>query len=93
MNIGVVTEIKPDERRVAILPGAVADLTHRGHEVFVQSHAGDGAGAPNEAFAAAGASVVSTAQEVFDRATLIVHVKEPQPSEISMLRPDHILFT
>jgi alanine dehydrogenase len=93
MNIGVVSEIKPDERRVAVLPGAVADLTHRGHEVFVQSHAGDGAGAPDDAFAGAGATLVNTAEEVFDRATLIVHVKEPQAPEISMLRPDHILFT
>ncbi len=93
MNIGVVKEIKPDERRVAMLPGAAADLVHRGHEVFVEAGAGAGAGAPDAAFAAAGATLVDTAAEVFERSTLIVHVKEPQPSEIEMLRPDHVLFT
>ena len=93
MNIGVVTEIKPDERRVAVLPGAVADLVHRGHSVFVQEGAGAGAGAPDHDFLAAGATMLPTASEVFDASTLIVHVKEPQASEIAMLRPDHILFT
>jgi alanine dehydrogenase len=93
MNIGVVAEIKPDERRVAILPGAVADLSHQAHTVFVQTGAGDGAGAPDGAFTAAGATIVDTASDVFDAATLIVHVKEPQASEIAMLRPDHVLFT
>ena len=93
MNIGVVTEIKPDERRVALLPGAVADLVHRDNLVFVQSGAGDGAGAPDAAFVAAGATILPGASDVFDASELIVHVKEPQASEIAMLRPDHILFT
>ncbi len=93
MNIGVIQEIKKDERRVAVLPGAVADLVHRGNSVFVQSGAGGGAGAPDEAFTAAGATMLDTAQDVFDASELIVHVKEPQASEIAMLRPDHILFT
>jgi alanine dehydrogenase len=93
MNIGVVTEIKPDERRVALLPGAASDLIHGGHRVLVQSGAGSGAGAPDAAFREVGAETVDTAQNVFDEAELIVHVKEPQASEIAMLRPDHILFT
>lgn len=93
MNIGVVTEIKPDERRVAMLPGAVADIVHRGHTVTIQSGAGSGAGAPDDDFRAAGATIVDSAQDVFDEATLIVHVKEPQADEIAMLRPDHVLFT
>ncbi|MEN8237924.1 MAG: alanine dehydrogenase [Actinomycetota bacterium] len=93
MNIGVIREIKKDERRVAVLPGAAADLVHRGNSVFVQSGAGDGAGAPDDAFVAAGATMLDTAQEVFDASELIVHVKEPQAHEIAMLRPDHILFT
>jgi alanine dehydrogenase len=93
MNIGVIQEIKKDERRVAVLPGAVADLVHRGSSVFVQSGAGAGAGAPDEAFTAAGATMLTTAREIFDASELIVHVKEPQSSEIAMLRPDHILFT
>ena len=57
MNIGVVTEIKPDERRVAVLPNAVADLVHRGHAVFVEAGAGNGAGAPDTAFERAGATI------------------------------------
>jgi alanine dehydrogenase len=93
MNIGVVTEIKPDERRVAVLPGAASDLVHGGHRVLVQSGAGDGAGAPDSAFLDVGAEIIATAQEIFDEAELIVHVKEPQASEIAMLRPDHTLFT
>jgi alanine dehydrogenase len=93
MNIGVVTEIKPDERRVALLPGAASDLVHSGHRVFIQSGAGDGAGAPDTAFADVGAEILDTAQAVFNETELIVHVKEPQASEIAMLRSDHILFT
>ncbi len=93
MNIGVVTEIKPDERRVALQPGAANDLIRRGHTVFVQTGAGNGAGAPDHAFTEAGATIVDTPQDVLDAAQLIVHVKEPQPSEIAMLTPDHILFT
>lgn len=93
MNIGVVTEIKPDERRVALQPGAANDLVHRGHEVFIQSGAGDGAGAPDAAFEAAGATMLATPEEVFAASEMIVHVKEPQQSEIAMLRPDHTLFT
>jgi alanine dehydrogenase len=93
MNIGVIKEIKPDERRVALLPGAVADLAHRGNTVYIQAGAGDGAGASDGAFAAAGGIIVDSAADVFEQSELIVHVKEPQPSEIEMLRPDHILFT
>jgi len=93
MNIGVIQEIKKDERRVAMLPGAVADLVHRGNTVSIQSGAGDGAGAPDAAYVAAGATMLDTAQDVFNASELIVHVKEPQASEIAMLKPDHILFT
>ncbi len=93
MNVGVITEIKPDERRVALQPGAVADLVHRGHRVIIQSGAGDGAGAPDASYLGVGAEIVDDAQSVLDEAQLIVHVKEPQPSEIAMLRPDHVLFT
>jgi len=93
MNIGVIKEIKRDERRVAVLPGAVADLVHRGNTVYLQASAGDGAGAPDDAYVAAGATILDTAQAVFDASELVVHVKEPQASEIAMLRPDHILFT
>jgi alanine dehydrogenase len=93
MNIGVVTEIKPDERRVALQPGAANDLIRRGHTVLVQSGAGNGAGAPDHAFTEAGATILDSPRDVFSAAELIVHVKEPQESEIAMLTPEHILFT
>ena len=93
MNIGVIREIKPDEARVALLPGAAADLVHRGHRVIVETGAGSGAGAPDAEFLAVGAEIVDGPQSVFHESELIVHVKEPQASEIAMLRPDHILFT
>ena len=84
MDIGVIKEIKPDERRVALLPGAVADLVHHGNRVYVQAGAGGGAGASDEAFSAAGATILHSAASVFDAAELIVHVKEPQPAEIAV---------
>ncbi|MEE8485196.1 MAG: alanine dehydrogenase, partial [Acidimicrobiia bacterium] len=93
MNVGVVREIKPDERRVALLPGAAADLIHKGHRVIVESGAGTGAGAPDAAFLSVGAEILDSGSAVFEEAELIVHVKEPQASEIAMLRSDHILFT
>lgn len=93
MNVGVVKEIKPDERRVALLPGAAADLIHKGHRVIVESHAGAGAGAPDAAFLSVGAEILDSSSAVFEEAELIVHVKEPQASEIAMLRSNHILFT
>ena len=93
MNIGVIKEIKKDERRVAVLPGAVADLVHQGNSVYIESGAGAGAGAPDDAYITAGATMLDSAEGVFDASELIVHVKEPQDSEIAMLRPDHILFT
>jgi alanine dehydrogenase len=93
MNIGVITEIKPDERRIAMQPGAINDLVHRGHKVFVQRGAGVGAGVSDDDLEAAGATLADSPQAVFDAARLIVHVKEPQPSEIAMLTPEHTIFT
>ena len=93
MRIGVVTEIKGDERRVAMGPEGVAEAVRRGHEVLVQSGAGIGAGFRDEAYVEAGATIVDDPDTVFERAQLLVHVKEPQPAEIARLRPDHVLFT
>ena len=93
MNVGVLTEIKADERRVAMRPEGVAELVRRGHGVVVQAGAGRGAGFSDDAYRLAGADVVDGPDPVFDRSHLIVHVKEPQPEEILRLRPDHVLFT
>jgi alanine dehydrogenase len=85
--------VKPDEYRVALTPAGVRELVDAGHEVFVQSGAGLGSAIADEAYAAQGASIVPDASDVFEEASLIVKVKEPQPSEVSRLEPRHTLFT
>jgi alanine dehydrogenase len=93
VKVGVPTEIKPDEYRVAMTPAGVRDLTDVGHEVYIQAGAGEGSAISDEDYAAQGGRIVPTADEVFDAAELIVKVKEPQPVEVARLRPDHVLFT
>jgi alanine dehydrogenase len=93
MNIGVPKEIKAQENRVALLPSAVYQLAQRGHGVIVESGAGAGSGFPDEQYAAAGAQVVTKHDDVFERAELIVKVKEPLPEEWPLLRAGQILFT
>jgi alanine dehydrogenase len=93
MLIGVPTEIKQDEHRVGLTPTSVRELTHHGHQVLVQSKAGAGIGVRDVDYERAGATIVVSAKEVFARADMIVKVKEPQPPEIAMLRPDQVLFT
>src|SRR5271170_3598543 len=93
MNIGVPREIKLQEHRVALLPSAVYQLAKRGHRVIVERCAGEGAGYPDSDYEQAGATLVATHTEVFEKAELIVKVKEPQESEYALLRLDQILFT
>ena len=93
MRIGVPSEIKPDEYRVAITPAGVRELTSRGHEVLVQAGAGEGSAMGDEQFAAQGARIVADAQAVFAEAELVLKVKEPQASEVAMLRAGQTLFT
>ena len=93
MKIGVPKEIKNHEYRVGLVPGSVRELTARGHEVLVERNAGEGIGMYDADYEAAGAAVLPDAASVFDRATMIVKVKEPQAVERAMLREDHILFT
>jgi alanine dehydrogenase len=93
VRVGVPTEIKADEYRVAITPAGVREMREHGHEVLIQSGAGEGSAVPDAAYEAQGATVVHDAAEVFERAEMILHVKELQPSEIEMLRPGQVLFT
>jgi alanine dehydrogenase len=93
MRIGVPTEIKNNEFRVGLVPGSVRELAARGHEVIVQSGAGAGIFAGDEAYEKAGARIVPSAEAVFAEADLVVKVKEPQPVEWRRLEPRHILFT
>lgn len=91
-TVGVPTEVKPSERRVALTPDGVAELAHRGCRVLVQSGAGSGAGFADDEYAQAGAMIVASAAEAW-AADLVVKVKEPYPTEFGYLRPDLILFT
>src|SRR5829696_2660468 len=92
-TIGVPTEIKTDEYRVALTPSGVRELTDRGHDVVVQAGAGKGSAIADDAYAAQGAKIVADADAVFEQAELIVKVKEPQPLEVARLTPRHTLFT
>jgi alanine dehydrogenase len=93
MKVGVPTEIKSDEYRVAITPAGVREMTARGHRVVVQSGAGVGSAIADAEFEAQGASIAPDAASVFEQAEMILHVKELQPAEIEMLRPGQLLFT
>ena len=93
MLVGVPKEIKSREYRVGLVPSSVRELVARGHAVIVETHAGSEIGFDDNVYEQAGAKIVDTAKEVFDRAEMIVKVKEPQPDECAMLREDQILFT
>jgi len=93
MLVGVPKEIKNQESRVGLTPASVRELTLRGHQVLVQRNAGAAIGLSDEMYGAAGATIAETAQEIFERAEMIVKVKEPQPQECAMLHPDQILYT
>ncbi len=93
MRIGVPKEIKNHEYRVGLTPSSVAELTAAGHDVVVESGAGGGIDFNDAAYVEAGATIAGTAAEVFAQADMIVKVKEPQPQEIALLEPRHLLFT
>jgi len=92
MRIAVPKECKPQEYRIALMPDAVRELTRRGHEVSLETGAGQGVGEDDAAYAAAGARIVPTPDELFAGADLVVKVKEPQPDERRRLRPGQVLF-
>jgi alanine dehydrogenase len=93
MIIGVPKEIKLQEHRVALVPSAVYQLTKRGHHVVVERGAGAGSGYPDADYERAGAEMTSSHKAAFEKAEMVVKVKEPQESEYSLLHPGQILFT
>jgi alanine dehydrogenase len=93
MIIGIPKEIKEQEYRVALLPSAAYQLIKRGHQVLVERNAGAGAGYPDADYEQAGATLMSDHAAVFQKAELVVKVKEPLPAEYSLLRPGQLLFT
>lgn len=93
MLIGIPKEIKNHEYRVGLTPESVAEAVHHGHRVLVETRAGAGIGAADEAYRAAGAEIVADGASIFAKAEMIVKVKEPQAGERKLLRPGQILYT
>ena len=93
MRVGCPKEIKNHEYRVGLTPGAVREYIAHGHEVVVETKAGAGIGADDDSYRAAGARIVGSAKDVFEKSDMIVKVKEPQPSEWTQLRDGQILYT
>lgn len=93
MRIGVPKEIKNHEYRVGLTPASVAELVHAGHSVLVETNAGMGIDFDDAAYTAVGAEIAPDAAAVFANSDMIVKVKEPQPQEIALLEPRHLLFT
>src|SRR5260370_7059013 len=92
MRVGIPTETKNNEFRVAITPSGVAELTRRGHEVLIQAGAGEGSAIADSDFKAAGAQVVATAQEVWAQPDLVLNATEPIPIDYTPIRPQQTLF-
>ncbi len=93
MIIGIPKEIKDNEYRVSLPPGGARELTRRGNTVLVETNAGGGSGFSDDEYIKAGATILQSAEEVWKRANMVIKVKEPLPSEYSLLRDDLILFT
>jgi alanine dehydrogenase len=93
MRVGVPTEIKEDEYRVALTPAGARELAEHGHEVLIQASAGEGSAIADADYEAQGARILPDAEAIFDGAELVLGVKEPQPEEVALLRPEHTLFT
>jgi len=93
MRIGVPREVKNHEYRVAITPAGVHELSREGHQVFVETGAGEGSSLPDEEFTAAGARILPTADEVWEMADLVLKVKEPAGEEYHRMRSGQVLFT
>jgi alanine dehydrogenase len=93
MRVGVPKEVKSDEYRVALMPVGAETLSKAGHEVFVEAQTGVASGFPDDEYVKAGAKILPNAREIFERAEMIIKVKEPQPAEIGMFRPGQVVFT
>ena len=93
MIIGIPKEIKNNENRVGMTPAGVAELTRRGHQVYVQHEAGQNSGLADEAYVAVGAEILPTIEETYARAEMIVKVKEPIAPEYGLIRHNQVVFT
>ena len=93
MIVGILKEIKVAEMRVSMTPAGVITMIHNGHQVLVETDAGAGSGYPDADYVEAGATIIDTPAEVYQKSDMVMHVKEPQPSEYDLIREDQIVFT
>ena len=93
MLVGILKEIKVAEKRVCMTPAGVVAMKKNGHDVLVEKTAGIGAGFPDADYIAAGATIADTPAQIYEKCDMVMHVKEPQPSEYDMIREDQIVFT
>jgi alanine dehydrogenase len=93
MIVGILKEIKTEENRVSMTPAGVEVMKDHGHAVLVEKSAGVGSGFDDKAYTAAGAEIIKTAREIYDRCDMVMHVKEPMPPEYNLIRKDQIVFT
>lgn len=93
MIIGILKEIKTEENRVSMTPAGVEVMKQNGHDVIVERNAGIGSGFDDSAYEKAGAKIVKTPKEIYDRAEMVMHVKEPMPPEYNLIRKNQIVFT
>ena len=93
MITGILKEIKVAENRVSMTPAGVEAMVSHGHSLLVEKDAGIGSGFEDAAYEAAGAEIVATPEEIYQRSEMVMHVKEPQPSEYEMIREGQIVFT
>ena len=93
MIVGVLKEIKAEENRISMTPAGVEVMKQNGHTILVEQAAGSGSGFKDGAYSKAGAEIVKTSGEIFERADMIMHVKEPLPPEYDLIKKDQIIFT
>jgi alanine dehydrogenase len=93
MLVGILKEIKAEENRISMTPAGVEVMIQNGHTVLVEKDAGIGSGFNDDAYVKAGAEIVDTPKEIFDRSEMVMHVKEPLPPEYELIREDQIVFT
>ena len=93
MIVGILKEIKSEENRVSMTPAGVEVMAQNGHTVLVEKNAGMGSGFDDQSYMEHGAQIVNTPKEIYDRADMVMHVKEPMPTEYDLIRKDQIVFT
>jgi len=93
MIVGIKKEIKPEENRVSMTPAGVEVMKQNGHTILVEKNAGRCSGFDDEVYVNADADIVDMSKEIFSRSDMVMHVKEPLPSEYELIRKDQIVFT